>query len=1223
MIQYMFNTNFHSMKVFYALISLCFTVCILFNVSPLNAQSIFTGSADSPELSVLQTNQDGLKLRNTLGVINLGTTTSQGSLFTRLSVNGYVNNQQFGSPEVPVYRKLIELPAGAGVSIRIEGYEVKEYSLDEFGYQQLLYPSQPPRSKSIDEHDLVMNQKAYEQNGYPSSELVTVDELGTMRGSHIARLNISPVQYNPVLNTIRVYENIEFSLHFVNADFGQTMERKKALKSPWFNGLNRHLLNRIQVDERENFTRYPVTYVIVSDRMFESQLEEFIAWKTKKGFTVVEAYTDMPEVGNTTASIKAYLESLYDAGTAENPAPSFVLFVGDIQQVPTWNNGDGVTDRNYVEYTGDLFPEIFYGRFSAQTTAQLQPMIDKTLQYEEYTMPDPSYLDEVVIVAGVDGSHGYNWGNGQVNYGTINYFNNNHGITAHAFLYPASGSQSAQIRQHVSDGVTFSNYSAHCSPDGWADPSFVKSHIPALQNADKYGFMLSNCCSSSEYQLDECFSEAIVRAPGKGTVGHAGGSNSTYWDEDYYFAVGVGAITEVPPAYEETGPGAFDGLFHTHGEVFAEWYTTQSQVIFTGNMAVTEGSPGMAQYYWDIYNLIGDPSLMVYFSEPPVMVVSHPSFLPLGSASIEVSTVPYGYIGFSIEGQLFGSGIADEYGQAFIQLDPITMPGIADLVVTAQNYQPYSGTVIVSAPDGPYVIYHSHAIQDEDGNAQADFGEAVQLDMTMENVGNGLASAVNVTISSDSPFVTITDNVADFGDIDGNETAFVANAFAFEVHNNVPDKHPIRFNLMSESQSKEIWSSYFTIQAHAPNVTLQSFTVADEGGDGNIEPGETAVLSVFVQNTGSSSLYELVSQLSCNNPSMLINTEPLAFELLESGQVLQMDFAVMASPDITDGSTVLFDLQTIGNNDYNAVNNFSLTVGQIPVLVLNLANSPSMEAMQSCFNTLNVGNELVAGMPADLTLYKSVFVCLGIYPDNYVLSTSDGQKLANYLDQGGRVYMEGGDTWAYDNQTPAHSYFKINGLQDGSGDLSSIVGMDGTVAQGMEFDYNGRNSYIDQIAAEVGGKLMFNNSAPSYGVAVSYSNDTYRTIGASFEFAGLQDAGNNTKDELMARMLSFFEVPYYWTGQKELQTSGFGLAVYPNPASTRLNLTLSFDSSVSASIQLFNAMGQQVMEIAQNTSYEQGSHQLGFSIEMLPKGVYFVALESEGRKMMKHFVVVR
>ncbi len=519
-------------------------------------------------------------------------------IFTRIIVPAYARHGNFGTPELPVKSEMIEIPANAEVQVRVLSYDVKEYSIKDLGIRYPLMPNQPPVPKSGQIPDFAYDKSAYKLNSFGQDEIVSVELLGSMRGVNIGRLDIMPVQYNPVTDMIRVYENLEIEVTFENADLAASELSKQTYGNHYFAPVYHALFNYMDAEgARENFSSYPIKYVIVSDPMFENDLQPLVEWKIKKGFTVIEAYTDDPGVGTTTSQIKAYLQNLYDNATPEDPAPTFVLFVGDISQVPTFTGqaAGHVTDLYYCEYSGDYFPEVFYGRFSAQNVSQLQPQVEKTLMFEQYTMPVTTYLDTVVMIAGMDGSFGPVHGNGQINYGTENYFNAAHGLYSHTYLYPESGSNAAQIRQNISDGVTFANYTAHGSPDGWADPSFTVGHIPALQNDGKYGLLVGNCCSTSEYQVNECFGEAIVRAANKGAVGYIGASNSTYWDEDYYFGVGVGTIAGDPPSYEETTLGNYDRVFHDHGEPFLEWYTTADQMIFAGHLAVTEGSPGSAE----------------------------------------------------------------------------------------------------------------------------------------------------------------------------------------------------------------------------------------------------------------------------------------------------------------------------------------------------------------------------------------------------------------------------------------------------------------------------------------------------------------------------------------------------------------------------------------------------------------------------------------------------
>lgn len=855
-------------------------------------------------------------------------------LFSRLSLPEHSYTEVYGHPEMPANRKLIRVPLGAEAVVTITHFEYEDIDLAKEGIMAPIYPAQPPMSKSQDMHEFMYDATAYANRGFESHELLSVDMLGILRDKRIARINFIPFRYDPVRHVLRVYHRIDFSIYFENADIAATLALEEKYASPVFRSVNRQLLNAETSANRENFMRYPVKYVIISDRMFESQLQDFIQWKTQKGFIVVEAYTDEQGVGGSLSSIKSYIQGLYDAGTPESPAPSYVLFVGDIQQIPSWNNGNGVTDRNYCEFTGDLFPEIYYGRFSAQNPVQLQPYIDKTLQYEKYTMPDPDYLNEVVMVAGMDGSHGYNWANGQINYGTINYFNPDHGITSHTYLYPQSGSNSLQIQQNISDGVTYGNYTAHCSPNGWADPSFTISDIANLQNQDKYGVLVGNCCSSSEYQLNECFAEAIVRAENKGAVGYIGASNSTYWDEDYYFAVGVGLINQNPPSYYETTLGFYDRAFHDHGEEFSEWYVSTHEMIFAGNLAVTEGAPGMAMYYWDVYNIIGDPSLMVYFSEPPVTAATYLPLLPLQSISFTVTTEAYAYVGLSLDNEYIGAALAGPDGIAILEFPPLTEEGIADVTVTRQNGQPFFGTVLITSPAGPYLMIDEITIVDTSGNNNqfADFGEDISLNISLENLGNGDAANTVTNLSGDDDYITITKDNHSWPVIPGQSILTEEGVFNISIASDVPDMHTVILDIEIENTSKETWIYPYELIIHAPELTIGSMIIDDsQGGNGNgrLDPGETAILKIVNRNTGHCETTGTVGELISTSQYLTLDNSIDTIGDLGLLGFKYSEYLVNVDPDAPDGSAIAEFTYLLTSGEYSATKDFSKKIGLI------------------------------------------------------------------------------------------------------------------------------------------------------------------------------------------------------------------------------------------------------------------------------------------------------
>ncbi|MCK4287574.1 MAG: hypothetical protein KAW86_00090 [Bacteroidales bacterium] len=187
---------------------------LIFFSFQLSANDIMIKPGDKTSLSIRENTYSKLHLYNSVSKIKTFDVNTERGLFTKFYINEYAKSLTVGSPELPVKRVLIEIPVGAKPVVKINSFEVKEFKLSEFDISNKIIPAQPPRSKSEDFHEFIYNENAYKINSFGDEELITVDILGFMRGTRIARLNIAPVQYNPVTNTIRVYENIDFEIDF-------------------------------------------------------------------------------------------------------------------------------------------------------------------------------------------------------------------------------------------------------------------------------------------------------------------------------------------------------------------------------------------------------------------------------------------------------------------------------------------------------------------------------------------------------------------------------------------------------------------------------------------------------------------------------------------------------------------------------------------------------------------------------------------------------------------------------------------------------------------------------------------------------------------------------------------------------------------------------------------------------------------------------------------------
>ena len=890
---------------------------------------------------------------NSIKKLRFSPTQKNEGSFVNLSANGFFKSYDTGKPDLPVLSKLIEVPVGATIDVKIISYEEEIVDLGNMGIKSKICPAQPSVSK-FDNGDRIqfkIDSGIYNSNKYFSKKLIKVEDRGIMRYRRIANLQISPFQYNPVENKLKVINNIEFEISFEGKNSRMAQKLEKNYKNPYFSGFAKDMIVSGS-SSKELIDDEPVTYVIVSDPMFKEQLQPFVQWKKLKGFNVVEAYTDV--IGTTKEDIKAYLKDLY-----ENPPvtpPSFVLFVGDVEQIPAWDgtSADHITDLYYCEYTEDDLPEVYYGRFSAQTTEQLQPQIDKTLEYEKYEMPDPSYLNNQVLVAGEDSDFAPTHGNGAINYATDYYANADNGIQALTYLYEdeanstvvasSSSYASDSIFDNINNGVGFANYTAHCNYTGWADPSFKLDDVANLTNKNKYGVWIGNCCLSVKFDVDESFGEAALRAENSGAVGDIGGSNNTYWDEDYFWGVGYTSSIELHPTYEGTGLGAYDRMYHQNGESIGNWYITQGQIPFAGNLAVEASTSSRKTYYWEIYHLMGDPSLMPYLGEPSGLTVStSPSSLVIGMSEMTVTTEPYAYVALSFNGELLDAAMANASGEAKLTFDPINEVGQADLVITAQNRQPYMVQIEVVTADEPYVILDSLSNKEITGDADqsVDYGEELSVDVWLSNVSRS-DDAFNVfdSLSTNDPYLTLIDSLEEVGKIDSNSRVSLPSAFSYRVSDSVPDQHraELTMHLTGEDSLGEsyYWTSDFNIILNAPVLTVEKMMVSDTGGngDGILDAGESGLLSFVVKNTGHDSIGNVYGKLSLPAASgnLTLDTDSSGVVSIREGEEDTLVFAVSAdeSTPLETPESVKLSVYGADNQQYKATEVKDVIIGEIP-----------------------------------------------------------------------------------------------------------------------------------------------------------------------------------------------------------------------------------------------------------------------------------------------------
>ena len=236
--------------------------------------------------------------------------------------------------------------------------------------------------------------------------------------------------------------------------------------------------------------------------------------------------------------------------------------------------------------------------------------------------------------------------------------------------------------------------------------------------------------------------------------------------------------------------------------------------------------------------------------------------------------------------------------------------------------------VLYFSTDGAnYLVIDDYSVISGDDDI-IEFGETVFLSVDIKNLGEEAIFGATMEINIEDLFILLLDSTEVLGDFEPNEMKSFETAFIFEVSNQVPDEHEIDFSTLIVDNSGNDWISHIYLTAFAPDVYVGE-VIIDDGGNGGLDPGETADMIINLFNGGGAAADNVVATLSSSDPFVTINTNTSNLSAINANSVEEVTFNISASDETPLGYIIEFNLDIEADNGYSTSDLIYVIVGLI------------------------------------------------------------------------------------------------------------------------------------------------------------------------------------------------------------------------------------------------------------------------------------------------------
>ncbi len=625
--------------------------------------------------------------------------------------------------------------------------------------------------------------------------------------------------------------------------------------------------------------------------------------------------------------------------------------------------------------------------------------------------------------------------------------------------------------------------------------------------------------------------------------------------------------------------------------------TNQNLNVYNSNEgAWVQAEPGTAVFCWKLSKKLGE----TYFPCEFRAKLSADGTITLNHGNIQLAAY-----------ELFHSGISDgdkqNYDLSVFHTDyeanqytqseyiPATVPGDLSISKTGLvESLPADGKLTYTIPvkvtdyrnvSNEKLLLLSSGILAElklhSGNDSIpDRGENVSADLVLTNLTNSAFTGIKAVLKITDDFIIQQDTAESAITLGPHARIIVPDSFKFSTSTASPDGHAFLMNIAVSSGLLK-WNRSIPAQISSPLLKTVELC-SKKPFQALLQPGETNWLQYNATNIGHSPAKDVdVRILLPDTHIKLLSSGILAIGEIVPGQKSSIEFEIKASDSIALGSCYPVVITLSAENLVQLIDTIYIRIGKAPALVIDLdKNRVSAPAVWQQIKDLGYLSDYKTVLTNDMDEYQSLFINLGKNSDRHVLSYSEGIVLADYLDQGGNIYIESRTLWRDDLLTVLQPRFNIETVNK-LHVYDTLAGTPGSFTEGMTFTPSGVFAGFFYMQPLWQAFSLFEGDG--YSCSVANDAGTYKTIGSLFEFAAMIGTNpESTRPKLMQKYLDFFGIKRNVIGINEVFSGTGKVEIYPNPVIDKVNICFTMNAGSAVKISIVDMNGNTVAVLHDN-----------------------------------------